>query len=152
MADPQATLGHFQKNSLTNPLLITAFSTVWTWSTNNSTLLQGSRWPSGQNRYNAVINTGLVTIVPSIIPQRWLRSSQKAVKNKKHFSYFLKGYHLLILQERYKPNQFIGSTKSACSIYWMRFVSFLLSLKLPQHQNTVMFKYEIFDLVYIQQT
>ena len=39
----------------------------------------------------------------------------------------------------------------------MRYISFLLYKKLPQHQNnlmfqnTVMFKYDIFDFVYIRQ-
>ena len=33
----------------------------------------------------------------------------------------------------------------------MRFVIFLLSYKLPQHQNTVMFKYDICDFVYVHQ-
>ena len=33
----------------------------------------------------------------------------------------------------------------------MRYVSFLLSKKLPQHQNTVMFKYGIFEFLYVHQ-
>ena len=41
----------------------------------------------------------------------------------------------------YTPNQLIGSTKETCHIL-TRYVSFLLSKKLPQHQTT-------FDILYI---
>ena len=38
-----------------------------------------------------------------------------------------------------------------CSICLMRYIGFLLSKMLPQHQNTLMFKYGNFDIVFLHQ-
>ena len=45
----------------------------------------------------------------------------------------------------------IGSTKLTLNVCLMRYVSFPLSKKLPQHRNTVMFKYGIFGFLYLYQ-
>ena len=83
---PQLALGHLPRSSITDPMVNAAFSKILTWSTPRA-LLQGSQWRSGQNRSNAVINIGLVRIVPSITAQSLLRGSQKAVK-KIYQTYF----------------------------------------------------------------
>ena len=57
---------------------------------NKSNLLQGPWWPSGQNRYNTVINIGLVMIISSTIAQSWLMGSQKAVKKYMRTTFLLK--------------------------------------------------------------
>ena len=81
-------------------------------SCNNSTSLQSSWWPSGQTCYNTVINFGLVANKLQPNSNCWLREREgmREIKkfgylenekkllrwNKKHFSCFFKGYHLLI--------------------------------------------------------
>ena len=76
LAGPQPTLGDFQRNSLTDPMVITAFSIISTWSTPGAlkqvNLVTRILVRSGQNRYNAVINIGLVRIAALIISHSWL--------------------------------------------------------------------------------
>ena len=84
----------------------------------------------------------------SISSNGWQREKE-GMRKMQEFEYLESRKKLLWTS--YKPNKLISSTKSTCNICWMRFVSFLLPYKLPQHHNTVMFKYDICEFLNVHQ-
>ena len=94
LAGPQTTLGHFQRNSLTNPMVIIAFSTISTSSIPGALkqvkLITRPLVTFGSDRYNTVINIGLVMIISSTVAQSWLMGILKAVKKFMRPTFLLK--------------------------------------------------------------